>query len=114
MHPAHGQRRQMEGSEVPEMITRKGLPVVLAKATADVLPGRVIVFSVTRAKDIVGLRVYSVDGLEEKKKLRVVDEISISGREATEQKAMVTREREAILETKGRLVNADTDREKIP
>lgn len=62
-----------------EKIARKGLPVVLDKATADVLHARAIVLPVTRAKAIVGLRIYSVGVVEKKEKLRVIHELTFSG-----------------------------------
>lgn len=61
---------------------------VLTKATVDIGPGRAIVFPVTRAKDILGLRIPLV-GVAVKKKLRIIHDLSFSGDGSTVPKTIL-------------------------
>ena len=49
----------------------------IAEEVADFALGRAIVFPVTRAKDIVGLRISPLEVVEEEEKLRVIHDLTI-------------------------------------
>ena len=88
----------------------------IAKAVADFALGRAIVFPVTRAKDIVGLRISPLEVVEEEEKLRVIHDLIFCGNKADERgrKASGEMKSTAIPETGARSVNEDTDWEKVP
>lgn len=77
---------------------------VLTKAAADVVLERAIVFPVTRAKDVVGLRISPVRLWMRTRNCE----------SSTTYHSVGTREQEATLENGGRSVNADNDWERIP
>lgn len=64
-------------------------------------------FSVTQAKEIVGIRITQL-GWQRKEKLRVINDLTFGGG-ANVRKGRGTRKWEAYMETKGRSLNADTD-----
>ena len=137
-----GQRRRVEGVDVLERIAREGVPAdirtggdlaselaygnhrsaakygeeVIAKAAADVALGRAVVFPVTRAEDIVGLRISPLGVVEEKEKLRVIHDLTFCGNKADERAREAPGERKstATPETGARSVNEDTDWERVP
>lgn len=135
-----GRRRRVEGAEELKQIAWEGRPLEirtgdemarklaygnhrsgakyggkeLANEAANVAFGRAIVFPITLAKDIVGLRIFPIRVKEEKEKHRVIHESTLRGNEADEWKVIGMREREATLEIWGWSVNADTDWEQVP
>lgn len=61
---------------------------VLTKAAVDVARGKASVFPVTQAKEIMGLRISSVEVVEATKKLQIIHDLTFSGGpgECTEEK----------------------------
>ena len=86
---------------------------VLNKATTDVAMGRTIVFPVTQAQEIKGLRISPVGVVEEKTKLRVMNDMTFGG-QATVREGRRGGRHKAFSEPECRSVNDETDWQKIP
>ena len=139
IHAYFGRRRKVMSAEALEKIARDGVPAevgaggnlgselaygnhknalkhrgeVLEKAAMDVSMGRTIVLPAAQAQEVEGLRISPVGVVEEREKLQVIDDLTFGGQANVREKRGGGR-RGPVTLPESRLVNADTDWQKVP